>query len=56
MNVKKYLEKLNKQEQSNPGNKSTYVRPLRPRSTVFSDKKRKSRQNVKSDLKQGKYE
>ena len=33
--INKYVEKLEHQAKTNPGHKSKYVQPLRPRSTKF---------------------
>lgn len=45
--TKKFMEKLERQARTNPGHKTKYVQPLRPRSTVFKSKKAYNRQASK---------
>lgn len=54
--IKKTMEKIEHQNKVNPGHKSSYVQPLRPRSTVFSTKKQYNRQKVKKETKEIEHE
>lgn len=55
-NKKKYLEKLKRQNQTNPGNKTTYDRPWRGRHVVFEDKTKYNRKRIKDRYrKSGEY-
>lgn len=47
MKINKYMKKLAHQEKVNPGHKTPYEQPLRPRSTYFGSKKDYNRQAVK---------
>lgn len=47
--MKKYMKKLEIQERTNPGHKTAYVPPLRPRSTSFHSKKEYNRQRAKME-------
>ena len=48
--MKKYMEKLEHQEKVNPGHKTTYEQPLRPRATVFKSKKNYNRQRANMEF------
>ena len=48
--MKKMMEKIEHQSKVNPGHKSSYEQPLRPRATVFSSKKAYNRQKNKRSL------
>ena len=50
MSTKKYREKLEIQARTNPGHKTAYEQPLRPRSAVFNTKKQYNRQQVRLDF------
>ncbi len=50
--IKKIMEKIEHQNKVNPGNKSSYEQPLRPRATVFSTKKQYNRQKAKKEIKE----
>lgn len=50
--IKKIMEKIEHQNKVNPGHKSSYEQPLRPRATVFSTKKQYNRQKSKKELKE----
>lgn len=54
--VKKIMEKIKYQNKVNPGHKSSYEQPLRPRSTSFSTKKQYNRQKSKKEIKEILYE
>lgn len=50
-NVNRQMEKIRYQNKVNPGHKTTYVQPLRPRATVFASKKHyKRNKDVSFDL------
>lgn len=44
---KKFLKKLKKQRDANPGHKETYDQPIRPRSVKFKDKTKYDRKRDK---------
>lgn len=44
--MKKLMAKFEHQNKVNPGHKTTYVQPLRPRSAVFNSKKIYNRKNL----------
>lgn len=46
--AKKYMKKLEMQEKSNPGNKTSYDRPWRGRAAVFKDKSKYNRNDAKN--------
>lgn len=50
--IKKIMEKIEHQNKVNPGHKSSYEQPLRPRATVFSTKKQYNRQKAKKEIKE----
>lgn len=50
--IKKIMEKIEHQNKVNPGHKSAYASPLRPRATVFSTKKQYNRQKTKKEIKE----
>lgn len=52
VNVNKMLKKLQHQNQTNPGNKTTYQRPPRPRSTSFKTNKDYNRAKNKATIKE----
>ena len=54
--MKKLIEKAEYQKKVNPGHKEPYKPPLRPRSAVFKSGKRVSRQQMKIDIKKGKFD
>ncbi len=54
--IKKIMEKIEHQNKVNPGHKSSYEQPLRPRATVFSTKKQYNRQKVKKETKEIEHE
>lgn len=51
-NVNKMLKKLQYQNQTNPGNKTTYQRPPRPRSTSFKTNKDYNRSKNKAIIRE----
>lgn len=54
--IKKQVEKLEYQDKVNPGHKTSYEQPLRPRSTTFKTIKDYNRQKSKDDLRKGRYD
>lgn len=50
--VKKEMKLSEYREKVNPGHKTKYDRPLRPRSAVFKSKKDYSRKNMKKDTRE----
>ena len=54
--LKKQIKKIEYQNKVNPGHKTTYQQPLRPRSTVFKSKKDYNRSKIKLDIKKEEYE
>lgn len=46
----KYRKKLEAQERTNPGKKTSYDRPFRGRSAVFKDKSKYDRNRVKREM------
>lgn len=50
--VKKYTEKLKYQDKVNPGHKTKYVQPPRPRSVRFETKNSYNRANNKKVIKE----
>lgn len=55
-NERKYLQKLKKQRETNPGNKEPYTPLYRGRAAAFKSKKDYNRQREKLDIKNGKYD
>lgn len=49
--MNKLMKKIEHQNKVNPGHKTKYEQPLRPRSTVFKSKKTYNRQNDKLAIK-----
>lgn len=56
MNTNKYIKKIKHQEKVNPGHKTIYNQPLRPRSTSFKLKTAYNRQNNKKVIKEASYD
>ena len=52
----KYLKKIEYQEKNNPGHKTSYTPPLRPRSTVFKSRKTYDRARLKTDLRKENFD
>ena len=50
MNTNKMIKKLEYQKKVNPGHKTKYEQPLRPRSTVFKDKTKYDRKNKRKEI------
>lgn len=50
-NMNKLMKKIEHQNKVNPGHKTKYEQPLRPRSTVFKSKKTYNRKNDKLAIK-----
>ena len=54
--INKYIEKLEHQAKTNPGHKSKYVQPLRPRSARFDLKTAYKRSNNKKAIREAIHE
>ena len=54
--IKKMIEKTDYQNKVNPGHKSSYDQPLRPRATVFASKKTYNRHRAKKEVREEIYE
>ena len=52
--IKKIMEKIEHQKKVNPGNKTSYQQPPRPRSAVFSLKTKYNRANNKKIIMEAK--
>ena len=50
--IKKIMEKIEHQNNVNPGHKSSYEQPIRPRAVVFSTKKQYNRAASKKEMRE----
>lgn len=50
--INKMIEKIKYQNKVNPGHKTTYDQPMRPRSAVFSTDKQYNRQKFRKETKE----